>query len=267
MKVNTTSKHQFSGELKLQNFRAEGLDVELFAVSPADAAAEAFANKDNQVYFGKGHITLREGACDCGQKFQQPSVVRGGSSSKSEPRQKQRSHSSVHAQRDASAVFDTRTCPSTAGDVVLDCGANVGSFARMAAPVLGPRGTVYCLEPIPDVWAALKLNASIYQRWADKNGLQVARVVPIQAGADSSAACTALQRVCSATTSLSGPLSQQRHAPASHVHLPHRLRWSPAGVAAEGSLPEREFAYYPRLTAMSSMYPDEADAAQVCADC
>lgn len=161
MKVNTTSKHQFSGELKLQKFRAEGLDVELFAVSPADAAAEAFANKDNQVYFGKGHITLRE------------------------------------------------------GDVVLDCGANVGSFARMAAPVLGPRGTVYCLEPIPDVWAALKLNASIYQRWADRNGLQVAHVVPIQ-----------------------------------------------AGVAAEGSLPEREFAYYPRLTAMSSMYPDEADAAQ-----
>lgn len=35
------------------------------------------------------------------------------------------------------------------------------------------------------------------------------------------------------------------------------------GVAAEGSLPEREFAYYPRLTAMSTMYPDEADAAQV----
>jgi hypothetical protein len=36
-----------------------------------------------------------------------------------------------------------------------------------------------------------------------------------------------------------------------------------AGVAAEGSLPEREFSYYPRLTAMSTMYPDEADAAQV----
>lgn len=35
----------------------------------------------------------------------------------------------------------------------------------------------------------------------------------------------------------------------------------PAGVGDEGSLPQREFAYYPRLTAMSSMYPDEADAA------
>lgn len=47
---------------KLQKFRAEGLDVELFAVSPADAAAEAFSNQNNQVYFGKGHISLREGA-------------------------------------------------------------------------------------------------------------------------------------------------------------------------------------------------------------
>lgn len=37
--------------------------MHLFAVSPADAAAEAFANKDNQVYFGKGHISLREGEC------------------------------------------------------------------------------------------------------------------------------------------------------------------------------------------------------------
>ena len=48
---------------KLQKFKAEGLDVELFTVSPADAAAEAFANQDNQVYFGKGQISLREGPC------------------------------------------------------------------------------------------------------------------------------------------------------------------------------------------------------------
>lgn len=65
---------------------------------------------------------------------------------------------------------------------MLDCGANVGSFARTAAPVLGPRGIIYCLEPIPDVWAALQLNTAIHQRWADQNGLKVARVVPIQAG-------------------------------------------------------------------------------------
>lgn len=44
------------------------------------------------------------------------------------------------------------------------------------------------------------------------------------------------------------------------LHIPSPVY---AGVAAEGSLPEREFSYYPRLTAMSTMYPDEADAAQV----
>lgn len=65
---------------------------------------------------------------------------------------------------------------------MLDCGANVGSFARMAAPVLGPRGIIYCLEPMPDVCAALQLNTVIYQKWADRNGLKVAKVVPIQAG-------------------------------------------------------------------------------------
>lgn len=72
---------------------------------------------------------------------------------------------------------------------MLDCGANVGSFARMAAPVLGPRGKVYCIEPIPDVCAALQLNTAVYQRWADKNGLPVAVVVPIQAG-QSPASCS-----------------------------------------------------------------------------
>lgn len=48
---------------KLKKFRAEGLEdgLDLFAVSPADAAAEAFANRDNQVYYGKGAIALREG--------------------------------------------------------------------------------------------------------------------------------------------------------------------------------------------------------------
>jgi hypothetical protein len=54
--------HNPSIKAKLRTFRAEGLDVELFAVSPADAAAEAFSNQDNQVYFGKGQIALREGA-------------------------------------------------------------------------------------------------------------------------------------------------------------------------------------------------------------
>lgn len=45
---------------KLRKFQAD-TDLELFAVSPADAAAEAVSNRDNQVYFGKGAISLREG--------------------------------------------------------------------------------------------------------------------------------------------------------------------------------------------------------------
>lgn len=45
-----------------------------------------------------------------------------------------------------------------------------------------------------------------------------------------------------------------------HKHTPHAPA---AGVAGEGSSRLREFVYYPRLTAMSTMYPDEADAAQV----
>jgi FkbM family methyltransferase len=73
-----------------------------------------------------------------------------------------------------------------AGDVVLDCGANVGSFARMAAPVLGPRGTIYCIEPIPDVCTALEVNIKNYQKWAQKHKLRVADVVAVQAGGLSS---------------------------------------------------------------------------------
>jgi FkbM family methyltransferase len=66
---------------------------------------------------------------------------------------------------------------------VLDCGANVGSFARMAAPVVGPNGTIYCLEPIPDVCTALKLNIIKYKEWADQHKLKVASVEAICAGA------------------------------------------------------------------------------------
>lgn len=44
----------------LKTFTVEG-GLELYAVSPADAQAEAFAHQDGQVYFGKGQIALREG--------------------------------------------------------------------------------------------------------------------------------------------------------------------------------------------------------------
>jgi predicted metal-binding protein len=53
----------------------------------------------------------------------------------------------------------------------------------MAAPVVGPKGTIYCLEPIPDVCTALKLNIIKYKEWADQHKLKVANVEAICAGA------------------------------------------------------------------------------------
>jgi hypothetical protein len=46
--------------MSLKTFQVEG-GLTLHAVSPADAQAEAHANRDGQVYFGKGKINLREG--------------------------------------------------------------------------------------------------------------------------------------------------------------------------------------------------------------
>ena len=66
---------------------------------------------------------------------------------------------------------------------MLDLGANVGSFARMAAPVLGPRGCIYAVEPIADVYAALALNAEVYKAWATKHKLSIAKWVCVHAGA------------------------------------------------------------------------------------
>ncbi|KAF8062749.1 fkbM [Scenedesmus sp. PABB004] len=116
--------------------------------------------------------------------------------------------------RDNQIYFDQGAIALRPGDVVLDCGANVGSFARMAAPVVGEAGTVYAIEPIPDVCDALEANAARYAAWAAARGLKVARIVPVR-----------------------------------------------AGVGDAGSRPARAFVYYPRLTAMSTMYPDDADAA------
>jgi FkbM family methyltransferase len=45
------------------------------------------------------------------------------------------------------------------GDVVLDVGANVGAFARVAAAAVGGSGRIVCYEPVPAAAEALALNA------------------------------------------------------------------------------------------------------------
>jgi hypothetical protein len=54
------AKESLHGKPSLKTFTVEG-GLRLYAVSPADAQAEAFANQDGQVYFGKGKVTLKEG--------------------------------------------------------------------------------------------------------------------------------------------------------------------------------------------------------------
>ena len=62
MPSDVASDNNNMGAPQLRKFYAPGLNgLDLYAISPADAAAEAFANQDNQVYFDKGAITLREG--------------------------------------------------------------------------------------------------------------------------------------------------------------------------------------------------------------
>ncbi|KAI8467702.1 MAG: S-adenosyl-L-methionine-dependent methyltransferase [Monoraphidium minutum] len=121
----------------------------------------------------------------------------------------------AHSNEEGQVYFGRGGVSLHEGDVVLDLGANVGAFTRMAAPVLGAAGAVYAVEPIQEVAAALRLNARRFQAWADARGLPVARVVPIH-----------------------------------------------AGVGELGGPPKREFTYYPKITAFSSMYRDDEDAAQ-----
>ena len=98
---------------------------------------------------------------------------------------------------------------------MLDLGANVGSFARMAAPLIGPSGRILAVEPIDEVVEALRLNIDRYERWARARGIAAAPIVPVHAG---------------------------------------------VGAQPDAARGSRRFVYYPRVTAMSTMYPDEEDA-------
>ena len=51
----------------LRRFSSGGLDgLELYAVSTADATAEAYSNNDNQVYFVRGGIEMHPGSSEVG---------------------------------------------------------------------------------------------------------------------------------------------------------------------------------------------------------
>ena len=60
------------------------------------------------------------------------------------------------------------------GDVVIDCGANIGEISLVSAKQVGPLGKVYAFEPV-------KRLASILRRHADENNFQ--NITVMQAGA------------------------------------------------------------------------------------
>lgn len=49
-----------------------------------------------------------------------------------------------------------------AGDWVIDVGANVGHYAKRFSDLVGPRGRVIAFEPVPDTFAILAANASVF---------------------------------------------------------------------------------------------------------
>ncbi len=51
----------------------------------------------------------------------------------------------------------------SAGDWVIDIGANVGHYTRKLSDLVGPRGRVIALEPVPETFALLAANASLFR--------------------------------------------------------------------------------------------------------
>ena len=58
------------------------------------------------------------------------------------------------------------------GDTVVDIGANIGSFAVLAAALVGPAGRVIAFEPIPKTYERLKSNLAL-------NGLLNVKCAPV----------------------------------------------------------------------------------------
>lgn len=59
------------------------------------------------------------------------------------------------------ARFIERTL--TSGQVLLDCGANIGEMSLRASRIVGPEGRIYAVEPSPGTAAMLRKNAALNQ--------------------------------------------------------------------------------------------------------
>jgi len=49
------------------------------------------------------------------------------------------------------------------GDWVIDIGANVGHYTKKFSELVGPQGRVIAVEPVPDTFALLAANVSLFQ--------------------------------------------------------------------------------------------------------
>ncbi|BDA51240.1 31-O-demethyl-FK506 methyltransferase FkbM [Coccomyxa sp. Obi] len=68
------------------------------------------------------------------------------------------------------------------GDVVLDCGGNIGLFSLFAAEVVGSTGRVLCVEPVESIFEAMQRNIKSHADWCAVRGMPVATITPVTMG-------------------------------------------------------------------------------------
>lgn len=61
----------------------------------------------------------------------------------------------------------------SAGDWVIDIGANVGHYSKKFSDLVGPRGRVIAVEPVPDTFGLLAANVSLF-KWSNVTLLNMA---------------------------------------------------------------------------------------------
>jgi len=72
-----------------------------------------------------------------------------------------------------------------AGDVVLDIGANIGLFSLYCRNLVGMKGRVVAVEPIPEIYAALEYNTARHNA-----GFETSQIKLINAGVSNGSAST-----------------------------------------------------------------------------